>query len=90
VLYIFRMNVRIKQVLFTPGDSLLLYTDGIPDALSPSQEQFGEQRLIEATASPAPSAEALLQNIMSSIDAHIANREQYDDVTLLVVRRRAA
>ena len=82
------MDFQVEHVILSPGDSLLLYTDGITDALSPSQEQFAEPRLIGVATSPAPSAQALIQNIMSALDAHIADREQYDDVTLLAVHRK--
>jgi hypothetical protein len=44
---------------------------------------------IEASISPAPSAQARIQNVMAALDKHIANREQYDDVTLLTVQRDA-
>jgi sigma-B regulation protein RsbU (phosphoserine phosphatase) len=81
------MEFKIGQIRFRPGDSLLLYTDGVIDALNPTEEQFAEQRLIEASVSPAPSAQARIENIMTALDAHIANREQYDDVTLLAVKR---
>jgi serine phosphatase RsbU (regulator of sigma subunit) len=83
------MDFRIERAMLAPGDSLLLYTDGVTDALSPSREQFGEARLLKACASPAPSAQALIQNIMTAIDVHIASHEQYDDVTLLAVHRQS-
>jgi sigma-B regulation protein RsbU (phosphoserine phosphatase) len=83
------MNFKIEQVTLAPGDSLLLYTDGVMDALSPSQEQFAEPRLIEAALLPAPSPQARIENIMNALDRHIASREQYDDVTLLAVQRKA-
>jgi sigma-B regulation protein RsbU (phosphoserine phosphatase) len=83
------MDFKIDQITLAPGDSLLLYTDGITDALSPSQEQFAEARFIEAATSPAPSAQARIQNVMSALDRHIADREQYDDITLLTVQRKA-
>jgi sigma-B regulation protein RsbU (phosphoserine phosphatase) len=82
------MDFKIEETRLDPGDALLLYTDGITDALSPTQEQFAEPRLIEAASSPAPSAQARLQNVMSALDRHIAHREQYDDVTLLAVQRK--
>jgi sigma-B regulation protein RsbU (phosphoserine phosphatase) len=81
------MEFRIEAVALNPGDSLLLYTDGVADALSPTEEQFAEPRLVQASTSPSPSAQGRIQNIMAALDAHIAHREQYDDVTLLVVQR---
>ena len=82
------MDFKIEEVQFDPGDSLLLYTDGVTDALNSKEEPFAEPRLIESLTSPAPSAQARIQNIMNSLDMHIGNREQYDDVTLMVVGRR--
>jgi sigma-B regulation protein RsbU (phosphoserine phosphatase) len=82
------MDFGIAEIRLDPGDSLLLYTDGITDALGPTQEQFAEPRLIEAATSTAPSAQARIQKIMTSLDMHIGNREQYDDVTLMVVQRK--
>lgn len=82
------MDFRIAAVRLDPGDSLLLYTDGITDARSSSEEPFDEPRLIEAATSPAPSAQARIQNIMVALDTHIVGREQYDDVTLMAVHRK--
>jgi sigma-B regulation protein RsbU (phosphoserine phosphatase) len=81
------MEFRIGQHSLAPGHSLLLYTDGVMDALSPTEEQFAEARLIAASTSPAPSAQGRIQNIMTALDTHIANREQYDDITLMAVQR---
>ncbi len=83
------MDFKIKEIRLAPGDSLLLFTDGITDARSPDEEQFAEPRLIEAAISPAASAQARIGNVMSALDAHIASHEQYDDVTLMAVQRKA-
>jgi sigma-B regulation protein RsbU (phosphoserine phosphatase) len=82
------MEFKIASIPLEHGDSLLLYTDGITDAFSPAEEQFAEPRLIEAAISPDLSAQARIENIMIALDEHIADREQYDDVTLLVVQRK--
>lgn len=82
------MEFKIEAINLGPGDSLLLYTDGVTDARSPAEEQFSEPRLIAASTSPAPSAGARIENIMTALDLHIAGREQYDDVTLLAVQRK--
>jgi len=81
------LDFKVAHIDLDPGDTLFLYTDGMTDALSPMQEQFGESRLIEAATSLAPSASRRIQNVMTALDLHIADREQYDDVTLLAVQR---
>jgi sigma-B regulation protein RsbU (phosphoserine phosphatase) len=83
------MDFRIEEVRLDPGDTLFLYTDGLIDARSPAEEQFTELRLLQAVTSPAPSAQTRIQEIMNSLDRHIGKREQYDDVTLMVVQRKA-
>jgi sigma-B regulation protein RsbU (phosphoserine phosphatase) len=82
------MDFKIKEIQLDPGDALFLYTDGITDARGPDDEQFTELRLLEAATSPAPSAEGRIREVMNSLDRHISNREQYDDVTLMIVQRK--
>jgi sigma-B regulation protein RsbU (phosphoserine phosphatase) len=82
------MEFKIGHLTFSRGDSLILYTDGVTDALSPTEEPFTDTRLIEASASPTPSAQGRIQNIMAAVNAHIADRDQYDDITLMAVQRK--
>lgn len=83
------MDFKIEWVMLSPGDSLLLYTDGVTDALNSNNEQFSEEGLIAAALKHSNSAQSHLQGIVSAVDAHIADREQYDDITLLAVHRKA-
>jgi len=82
------MDFKIEWVILSPGDSLLLYTDGVTDALNSKNEQFTEERLIETAIKPSASAQTYLTDIVSAVDEHIAAREQYDDITLLAVQRK--
>lgn len=82
------MEFKTERIRLNAGDSLVLFTDGATDALSPDQMRFAEDGLIQAATSPALSAHARLQNILAAIDGHIAAREQFDDATLLAVHRR--
>ena len=82
------MDFKIESVRLAPGDSLLLYTDGVTDALNSNHARFSEERLISAATHPSNSAQSQLQGIVSAVDTHIAGREQYDDITLLAVQRK--
>lgn len=82
------MDFKTEWVVLKPGDSLLLYTDGVTDALNLSNEQFSEERLIETASQSSGMAATLLHNIVSALDTHIASREQFDDITLLAVHRK--
>ncbi|HEX5838858.1 MAG TPA: SpoIIE family protein phosphatase [Anaerolineales bacterium] len=82
------MEFRTEWVILNPGDSLLLYTDGVTDAMNVRNEPFSEERLAEASLQSSPSSEDLIKDVTTAVDAHIGSCEQYDDITLLAVHRR--
>lgn len=71
-----------------PGDTLVVFTDGVSDATSEAGEEFGEERLVDLVRRhadrPAP---ALLDAIVAAVRDHSAD-EQFDDLTLIVARVR--
>lgn len=78
---------RIQQVHLEAGDTLVGYTDGIPDARSPNDQPFTKERLQSLFEQPVSSASDLLEQIIANLSTHIDNAPQDDDVTLLAVRR---
>ncbi|HTM31823.1 MAG TPA: GAF domain-containing SpoIIE family protein phosphatase [Vicinamibacterales bacterium] len=71
-----------------PGDTLLLFSDGVPEAQDCSDNEFGEARLIECVRLRAGlGSAALIDHVLDSIDAFVGGAPQFDDITLLVVRR---
>jgi len=71
-----------------PGDVLLLYTDGIPDAQNREGSFYKETKLIEAATSKAEtSAQEILKAILNSIETFVGDAEQFDDITLIVLMR---
>jgi phosphoserine phosphatase RsbU/P len=79
---------RVERIALSPGDSLLLYTDGVADALNAANERFSEERLLSTAAQCSASAGSLLNGLIGALDKHMAGFEQYDDVTLLTVHRK--
>jgi sigma-B regulation protein RsbU (phosphoserine phosphatase) len=76
-----------ETVSLEPGDLLVAFTDGISEAMNPSDEEWGEERLIETIKSGAAlRAAQILPSIMSAADAFAAGAKQHDDMTLVVVR----
>jgi sigma-B regulation protein RsbU (phosphoserine phosphatase) len=69
------------------GDILLAFTDGVTDARNPGGHSFGEEQLLELVHRPASSAGGLLDCILASLSKHISEAPQFDDITLLAIRR---
>jgi len=70
------------------GDVLMLYTDGIPEALNPEGDFFREKRLIEVTRGfLGLSAQDLLVSVIGEIQRFAGEAPQIDDITMLVLMR---
>jgi sigma-B regulation protein RsbU (phosphoserine phosphatase) len=70
-----------------PGDALVLYTDGVIEALNAKQELFDEKRTIEAIRASDGTVDGILASLRASIDAFVGRAPQSDDVTMLCLRR---
>jgi len=71
------------------GDLLVLYTDGITDALNGLCELYGEDRLAALLDSHRASPPAtVVEALVAAVDAFAAGTEQYDDITCLAISRR--
>jgi phosphoserine phosphatase RsbU/P len=77
-------------VAFAPGDTLLIYSDGITESLDANDEEFGEERLASLlSAGSADAAAQLIDRIVAAVRTHAGELSQMDDMTLLVIRRTA-
>ena len=71
-----------------PGDTLVLYTDGVTEAMDEAMALYGEDRLqaFLESADPALSPAELERAIRRDIARFVGAAEQADDITLLVLR----
>ena len=75
------------EITLAAGDLLLIYSDGLIEAVNGRDEEFGEQRVIDLLkTAPRESAEQTLQRLLRSVHAFTGPRRQYDDLTAFVVR----
>jgi sigma-B regulation protein RsbU (phosphoserine phosphatase) len=82
------VGFEIAQVTLEVGDLLLAYSDGVPDARSPEGKWFTKEKFLALLAQPGdPSVEATLERIDAALFDHIATADQFDDITMLAVRR---
>ena len=79
----------VESERLAPGDSLVLYSDGVPDARNPQGEMFGDERLRGAISAPGLDPAARMDGLLAALDAHLDQAPQYDDITLLMVSREA-
>ena len=68
------------------GDTLLLYTDGLSDAMNFERKTFGRQRVLEAFAKGGETAEAVAQNVLWEMRKFVGLSKRTDDVTMIVMR----
>jgi serine phosphatase RsbU (regulator of sigma subunit) len=89
VLGIFKnWDCSIEERHLHPGDSLALYTDGITESCNSADEEFGEQRLIEALQRHRGScSQAALTSIVDEVQ-RFSPHEQHDDITLILAKHR--
>jgi serine phosphatase RsbU (regulator of sigma subunit) len=89
VLGIFKdWDCEIGECRLNPGDTLALYTDGITESYNSADEQFGEQRLIEALQRHCEAcSQAALAAIVDEVQ-RFNPHEQHDDITLIVAKHR--
>jgi len=68
------------------GDLLVAFTDGISEAMSPEDKEWGEERMIEAVKHcDSLTAAGTVKEIMRAADVFAAGAKQYDDMTLVVM-----
>jgi serine phosphatase RsbU (regulator of sigma subunit) len=82
-----KINFNIQQSRLEAGDVLLGYTDGVVEANASDGEFFTMDRLVATLDAPASSAADLLDRIADRLEKHIGEADQFDDVTLLAIRK---
>jgi sigma-B regulation protein RsbU (phosphoserine phosphatase) len=81
-----KWECAVAEVQLTPGDILVLYTDGVTEAENTQQEQFGDTRLAETILAQRHLAVPALLAAIVETAQKFSNGEQADDITLVVVR----
>lgn len=77
----------VKEILIEKDDLLLAFTDGIPDARNSADGSFGHEHLRSLLTSGGASPDKLLECIGEQVHQFIGAAEQFDDITLLAIKR---
>jgi serine phosphatase RsbU (regulator of sigma subunit)/HAMP domain-containing protein len=83
--------IKYTTVRLQPGDGIVLYTDGLTEAEDLAGQQYGLERLCTLVSQHwAASAEAIKERVVADVRQHMGAQTMYDDITLVVVKRRDA
>lgn len=76
-----------QSVVLMPGDLLLLYTDGISEAMTHEDEEWGDERMIASVHKCRhKTAEEVMNDVFADVDAFTAGAPQHDDMTVMVLK----
>jgi sigma-B regulation protein RsbU (phosphoserine phosphatase) len=76
-----------EQVTLLPGDTMLMYTDGVTEAMNSEHKLFGEERLLDLFRSQTDAPITfLVESVIGSVENHVQDFEQSDDITVLAMR----
>jgi sigma-B regulation protein RsbU (phosphoserine phosphatase) len=82
-----RSRFREYRVPLFPGDLIVLYTDGITEALNPAGEEFGTGRLMDTVKEHASGApQEIVDTVISQVTKFAGSEPQADDITIMVIR----
>jgi len=77
----------VQVVQLNPGEILFAFTDGAPEAKDLRGEFFGREQLLDIVRQCSHSAEGIVKAIEAELRQYMDGATQFDDITLLAVRR---
>ena len=74
------------EMTLSPGGSLFVYTDGVPESTNENNEQFGLDRtLVSLNSTKDKTAQGILESVQKSVNDFIGDAPQFDDLTMLCI-----
>jgi serine phosphatase RsbU (regulator of sigma subunit) len=80
------LTLSEREITLTSEDVVVLYTDGVTEALHPLKGDYGIERLTDAVASAPGNSREILAFLTADLDAFIEGAPQQDDITLLILK----
>jgi serine phosphatase RsbU (regulator of sigma subunit) len=80
-------DIRQEALQLAPGAAVVLFSDGITEAVSPASQLFGTERLARVLAASSGNAESLRTVIVEAVSAFRGSAAQSDDLTLVAIAR---
>ena len=82
------VSYEAAEIIINPGDRILIYSDGIPEAMNEQREEFGDERLMKLVQQNShDSTSTLIDKINDTLNLHFGNEPQNDDLTMILLQR---
>jgi serine phosphatase RsbU (regulator of sigma subunit) len=82
------MEFDAAEIVLSPGDMVILLTDGVTDAVDATGERFGVERLRTALNGEIADSSGAVDRIIAAVDSFVGAEAQFDDITCLALRYR--
>jgi serine phosphatase RsbU (regulator of sigma subunit) len=77
-----------QKTIINPGDKLFLYTDGIPEAMNESEEEYSDEKMINFfQANSHISSQEFINALVNDLKSHTGTAPQSDDITVMILKR---
>lgn len=87
---VFERVTKDLKFELAPGDCLLLYTDGVNEALDSKGLEYGEERVQSTLAAFAPKGpQAVVDGLIADVDKFLGGKRSHDDITLIALQKAA-
>lgn len=81
-------DYQSDSLALAPGDSLIMYTDGVTEAFNNNGEMFGEEGLEKTLKSvPGAGSQEIIESVLEDLNDFVGGAPQSDDITLLTIKR---
>ena len=85
------IRYRDHEIQLKSGDSVFVYTDGVPEATNSEDELFNIERMLDAlNLNPSASPKEVLENVKTAVDKFVGGAEQFDDLTMMCIRYKGS
>ena len=83
---LFEKNIIEKDVQLYTGDRVVIYTDGVTEAMSPGGEEFSDARFLDIVKRcKGKSSAVFLKALVHALNVHAQSDEQHDDITIVTM-----
>jgi sigma-B regulation protein RsbU (phosphoserine phosphatase) len=84
---VFHQSIQERIVSFRKGDTFLLFTDGITEAMNREREEYGEEALKQTFfQTDSKDASTIRKSLLQSVRQFVRGAPQHDDMTMVVIR----